>query len=84
MKSSVLEAEARAKSVSVEGSIVVVCLEDEREIRFPASKSRRLRNASPAELSNVELVCGGSGMHWPDLDEDLSVEGILQGRFGPV
>jgi hypothetical protein len=58
-------------------------LADAREIRFPAAKSRRLRNATPAQLAHVELICNGTGLHWPDLDEDLSVLGIIEGRFGP-
>ena len=57
-------------------------LEDDREIRFPVSKNRRLRGATPEQLRNVELICDGTGLHWPDLDEDLSVLGILEGRFG--
>jgi hypothetical protein len=41
-----------------------------------------LRNASPEQLRNIELICDGAGLHWPDLDEDLSVIGIIKGRFG--
>jgi len=40
--------------------------------------------ATPAQLNNIEIICGGTGLHWPDLDEDLSVVGILEGRFGAV
>jgi hypothetical protein len=57
-------------------------LADERELRFPTTKSRRLRNAPPEKLANVELICNGTGIHWPELDEDLSVSGILEGRWG--
>jgi hypothetical protein len=57
-------------------------LEDGREVRFPASKNRRLKKAVHARLARVELVCGGTGLHWPLLDEDLSVAGILEGRLG--
>jgi hypothetical protein len=57
-------------------------MQDDREIRFPAAKNRRLRNASASPLANVELICNGTGLHWPDLDEDLSVAGILEGRLG--
>ena len=67
-----------------ENGWVCVRLEDEREIRFPAAKNRRLRNATPAQLANVEIICNGTGLHWPDLDEDLSVNGILGGRLGYI
>jgi hypothetical protein len=83
MKHSVLELQTRAMAAFVEGSYVCVRLEDGREVRFPAEKSRRLRSATPAQLANVELICNGTGLHWPELDEDLSVLGILEGRFGP-
>jgi hypothetical protein len=79
---SVAEREARAQHVWIEAGRVCVRLTDEREIRFPAARNRRLRNASPAQLANVQIVCNGTGLHWPDLDEDLSVQGIVEGRLG--
>jgi hypothetical protein len=65
-----------------ENGVVCVRLTDGREIRFPASKNRRLREATPEQLGNIEIICNGTGLHWPDLDEDLSVLGILEGRLG--
>ena len=82
MKHSILELQERATAVFVENGYICIRLEDEREIRFPASKNRRLRNAAPEQLGNIELICNGTGLHWPDLDEDLSVIGIIEGRFG--
>jgi hypothetical protein len=82
MKHSILELQERATAAFVENGYICIRLEDEREIRFPASKNRRLRNASPEQLGNIELICNGTGLHWPDLDEDLSVIGIIEGRFG--
>jgi hypothetical protein len=82
MKSLVAEVQVRATSVRVSRGWVVVRLSDDREVRFPVKKSRRLREASVAEVQNVELICNGTGLHWPDLDEDLSVQGIVEGRFG--
>jgi hypothetical protein len=81
MKSLALDL-VRATRVWVENGWICLRLEDEREIRFPAAKNRRLRNASPEDLSRVELICRGTGIHWPALDEDLSVDGILAGRLG--
>jgi len=83
MKSTALDL-VKATQVWVENGWVCVRLEDEREIRFPAAKNRRLRNAAPEALARVELICQGTGIHWPLLDEDLSVAGILDGRLGPA
>ena len=82
MKYSIAELEAKAVRVWVESGAVCLRLANDREIRFPASKNRRLRQATPAQLGNVELICEGTGLHWPDLDEDLSIQGILEGRLG--
>jgi len=84
MKYLVLELQTRAIKAWAENGFVSVQLEDRREIRFPASLNTRLSVATPAQLNNIEIICGGTGLHWPDLDEDLSVTGILEGRFGAV
>lgn len=83
MKSTALDL-VKATRVWVENGWVCLRLEDDREIRFPAAKNRRLRKASPEALAQVELICQGTGLHWPTLDEDLSVAGILEGRLGPA
>lgn len=82
MKYSLLELNTRAVGAMADNGVVCVRLADGREIRFPAAKNRRLRDATPQQLGNVELICNGTGLHWPDLDEDLSVLGILEGRLG--
>ncbi len=82
MKYSILELDTRAVAASAENGVVCVQLKDGREIRFPASKNRRLRDANPEQLGRIEIICNGTGLHWPDLDEDLSVLGILEGRLG--
>jgi hypothetical protein len=84
MRYSILELQTRAVEAFVEGGFVCIRLEDGREIRFPVSKNRRMRDATPAQVANIELICNGTGLHWPDLDEDLSVLGILEGRLGPA
>ena len=71
-----------AKKAWHENGMICISLEDEREIRFPVYKNARLKNASVSALSNIEIICNGTGLHWPDLDEDLSVQGIMEGRFG--
>ena len=75
---------ARATRARIKNGWVCISLQDGREIRFPSSKNRRLSHASDEELKNVEIICNGTGLHWPDLDEDLSVQGILEGRIGQV
>jgi hypothetical protein len=72
----------RATQVWVEDGQVCIRLSDEREIRFPAAKNPRLRKGTPEQVARVELICAGTGLHWPDLDEDLSVRGIIEGRVG--
>ncbi len=82
MKSLIHDVQVTARNVSVKDGWIIIRLEDEREIRFPVKKNRRLAHADSSSLGNVQLVCGGTGLHWPDLDEDLSIAGILEGRFG--
>ncbi len=82
MKYSILELNTCAVEATAENGVVCVRLSDGREVRFPAAKNRRLRNAAPEQRANIEIICNGTGLHWPDLDEDLSVLGILEGRLG--
>jgi hypothetical protein len=82
MKYSIHEPKARAVEAFAENGTVCLRLTDGREVRFPACKNRRLRNATPERLAHIEIICNGTGLHWPDLDEDLSVLGILEGRYG--
>ena len=55
---------------------------NDAEFRFPASNNKRLSKATDAQLADVELICDGTGLHWGELDEDLSISGILDGNFG--
>ena len=77
-----LELQTRVQAAFVEGDFVCVRLEDGREMRFPISANRRLREATPPQREKIEIICNGTGLHWPDLDEDLSILGILEGRLG--
>jgi hypothetical protein len=62
-----------------DGTIFVV-LQSGAELRFPVSANPRLAAAAPAHLNNIEL--SRFGLHWPDLDEDLSIRGIAQCDYG--
>jgi hypothetical protein len=71
-----------AQEAWYENNRVCILLSDNREVRFPVYLNKKLRNATTEQLRNIEIICGGTGLHWPDLDEDLSVLGIMEGRFG--
>lgn len=68
----------RAKSCSVQGGALVVVLEGGRIVRAPLSAFPRLRVGSPSALATCEILGGGEGLHWPELDEDLSVRGLVR------
>jgi len=81
MDSSVLEIqEPRAQRVSVSEDPLAVDLVDGRTITVPVAWYARLLHGTPEERSNFEISGDGTLIHWPDLDEDLSVSGILAGR----
>ena len=69
-----------AEAVSVTEDTLQVELSDGRSIAVPLAWYPRLVNATLEERRNWGLIGGGQGIHWPDLDEDLSVEGLLAGR----
>lgn len=69
-----------AMSVAVTEDTLTTELSDGRTISVPLSWYPRLVHATPEEKSNWELIGGGQGIHWPDLDEDISIEGLLAGR----
>jgi hypothetical protein len=77
---STLTAEAKARSVSVTEDTLAVDLSDGRTISVPLAWFPRLMHGTRRERSNWRFVAGGEGIHWPDLDEDVSVEGLLAGR----
>ena len=69
-----------AMKVSVTEDTLAVQLSDGRDISVPLSWYPRLVHATPEERDHWELIGGGQGIHWPDLDEDISVEMLLAGR----
>ncbi|MFW6329848.1 MAG: DUF2442 domain-containing protein [Alkalispirochaetaceae bacterium] len=71
---------ADAVDVRATDDKLVVELEDGRVISLPLSWYPRLLHGSPEERNNYQLIGGGSGIHWPDLDENLSVEELLAGH----
>lgn len=70
-----------ALRVWVEARVVYMELADERVIGFPASRFKLLSQASNEALQQVILRANGTALRWEDLDEDITVRGILEGRF---
>jgi len=65
-----------------ENNMICMILSDGKEVRFPVSKNKKLQNATDQQRGNIDIICSGTGLHWPDLDEDLSITGIMEGRYG--
>ena len=72
--------EACALEVVFSEDAMTVALDDGRSVSVPLAWYPRLLAGSPAERQRFELIGDGEGIHWPDLDEDISVESILAGR----
>ncbi len=81
MNSSATETqEARARQVSVTEEALTVDLMDGRTITVPLAWYPRLWHGTVKERNHIEVVGDGAYIHWPDLDEDLTVAGLLAGR----
>jgi len=79
MSSSLRNVDPRAREVSVSEDELSVLLADGRRICVPLAWFPRLLRASSAQRAHFELLGDGQGIHWPDIDEDLSVSGLLRG-----
>ena len=77
--SSLATETAAAKHVKVTAQALVVELRDGRSVSVPIEWYPRLAEGRPSERRRWELIGPGIGIHWPDLDEDISVEGLLLG-----
>lgn len=80
MRTLTLESEPLATGVSFSEDMFHVSLDDGREISVPLAWFPRLLRGTPEQRQDWELIGVGEGIHWPDLDEDISVAGILAGR----
>ncbi len=76
-----IDTEPAAINVWVKDRMVYIELTDFRIIAFPADRFRILSKATNEELKNVELRLNGYALRWEELDEDITVKGILEGRF---
>ncbi len=69
----------RVSDVRVDDDVLTVDLADGRTISVPLAWCPRLIAATPGQRGNWQVCAGGFGIHWPEIDEDLSVEGLLRG-----
>ena len=83
MTSSAPDVDPRAIEVAVSEDELTVVLADGRRIAVPLAWFPKLLNATADERSKFEILGGGVGIHWPKIDEDLSVEGLLRGIRAP-
>ena len=79
MSISTLNPGEQITDVSFSADSLCVFLRDGRKISAPLSWYPRLLNATPEQRTNWKLAGAGYGIHWPDTDEDLSIEGLLRG-----
>ncbi len=79
MGNSATGADERVRDVRIDEESLSVDLMDGRTITVPLAWYPRLADAAPAQRARWEVAGGGYGIHWPELDEDLSTEGLLRG-----
>ena len=83
MSTAVNLQEVRIKSVSVTEDTITAYLVDGRVISVPHTWSWRLSEATPEQRTRYEIIGDGHGIHWPEIDEDISAEGMLYGTPAP-
>ena len=79
MSTQAIEVHPLAQDVSFTDDDLIVSLVDGRKVVVPLVWFARLSNASKSQLESFEILGDGEGIHWPDIDEDLSVDGRLRG-----
>lgn len=71
--------DACVQSVEVTDELITARLADGRRISVPLAWSWRLSDATPEQRRNYEIIDAGRGIRWPDVDEDISIRGMLEG-----
>lgn len=84
MAISATASDIRVRSVQVDGEKLTVDLMDGRTISVPLAWYPRLFEATPEQRQHFVMAGGGYGLHWPEIDEDLSTEGLLRGAPAPA
>lgn len=77
--SIVESSEPRIQAIKVTGDAIIAYLVDGRILSVPLAWSWRLSEATAKQRARFQLIGDGQGVHWPDIDEDISVEGMLHG-----
>lgn len=78
-----VKVEVLIQDVRVTEDTITAYLIDGRTISVPLAWSWRLSEATPKQRANFEIIGDGEGVHWPDIDEDISAEGMLYGVPAP-
>jgi len=76
---TVESSDPRIVAIEVTDDAITAQLADGRTVSVPLVWSWRLSNATPEQRKNFEIIGAGEGVHWPDIDEDISARGMLQG-----
>jgi len=83
MRTSEPRAGEKIKAVRIDEDVLTVDLADGRTVSTPLAWYPRLLHASPDQRNRFQISGAGFGIHWPDIDEDLSVQGMLAGAAAP-
>ncbi|MCL5978217.1 MAG: DUF2442 domain-containing protein [Nitrospirae bacterium] len=83
MSTAVKVQDTRIKQVKVTDETITAYLADGRIIAVPLAWSWRLSEATQEQREHYEIIGDGQGIHWPDIDEDISAEGMLYGIPAP-
>ena len=80
---TVVKLETIIKNIEVTDDSIIAHLMDGRTISVPLVWSWRLTEATPKQRNNFEIIGDGHGVHWPDIDEDISADGMMYGTPAP-
>jgi len=80
---TVVKLDTRIKDIEVTDDSIIAYLMDGRTISVPLVWSWRLIEATPKQRKHYEIIGDGHGVHWPDIDDDISADGMLYGMPAP-
>ena len=80
---TVVKLDTRIKNIEITDDSIIAQLTDGRTISVPLVWSWRLAEATPKQRKHYEIIGDGHGVHWPDVDEDISADGMLYGTPAP-
>jgi hypothetical protein len=83
MNTVTLIVEPKISDLRITDAEITAYLMDGRTVSVPLAWSWRLSEATPSQRNHWELIGDGIGIHWPDIDEDISIEGMLYGAPAP-